>query len=107
VGMSEKASGSVRVGCGHYDWSFERNEPYLVDGLAITIRMMENGGTADRIPSSGDGLVARTAVSVVPGFRGYQANATPRGTRGSSRVHRSKPRLSNLGLKPTNNVYRS
>jgi hypothetical protein len=41
VGMSEKASGSVRVGCGHYDWSFERNEPYLVDGLAITIRMME------------------------------------------------------------------
>jgi hypothetical protein len=41
VGMSEKAGGSVRVGCGYYDWSFERNEPYLVDELTITIRMMK------------------------------------------------------------------
>jgi hypothetical protein len=41
VGMSEKASGSVRVGCGHYDWSFETSEPYLVDGLTISIKMME------------------------------------------------------------------
>ena len=41
VGMSEKASGSVRVGCGHYDWSFESSEPYLVNGLAITIKRMK------------------------------------------------------------------
>ena len=41
VGMSEKASGSVRIGCGYYDWSFESREPFLVDGLAITIKMMK------------------------------------------------------------------
>ena len=41
VGMSERAGGSVRVGCGRYEWSFERNEPYLIDGLAITIKMMK------------------------------------------------------------------
>ena len=41
VGMSERAGGSVRIGCGYYDWSFENNEPHLVDGLAIRIKMMK------------------------------------------------------------------
>ena len=39
--MSDKASGSVRVGCGQYDWSFQTNQPYLADRLAITIKEME------------------------------------------------------------------
>src|SRR4051812_9503285 len=38
VGMSDKASGSVRVGCGQ---SFQTNQPYLADRLAITIKEME------------------------------------------------------------------
>jgi len=41
VGMSEKATGSVRVGCGQYDWSFQSNEPYLAKRLAIPIKVME------------------------------------------------------------------
>jgi len=41
VGMSDKASGSVRVGCGQYDWSFQTNQPYLAERLAITIKEME------------------------------------------------------------------
>ena len=41
VGMSDKASGSVRVGCGQYDWSFQSAEPYLAKRLAITIKVME------------------------------------------------------------------
>jgi hypothetical protein len=41
VGMSEKASGAIRVGCGYYDWSFQISEPHLVEKLGITIKMME------------------------------------------------------------------
>ena len=40
VGMSEKASGAVRIGCGHYDWSFQIDEPHLVDKLGIGITAM-------------------------------------------------------------------
>lgn len=40
VGMSEKATGAVRVGCGDYDWSFQ-GEQRLVDRLAIVIRTMK------------------------------------------------------------------
>ena len=39
VGMSEKATGRVRVGCGDYDWSFG-GEQRLVDRLSILIRTM-------------------------------------------------------------------
>jgi hypothetical protein len=28
VGMSEKATGSLRVGCGTYDWSFDTERPH-------------------------------------------------------------------------------
>jgi hypothetical protein len=41
VGMSEKASGAIRVGCGYYNWSFQISEPHLVEKLGITIKMME------------------------------------------------------------------
>jgi hypothetical protein len=35
VGMSAKEGGSVRVGCGRYDWRFLSEEPYLADRLVI------------------------------------------------------------------------
>lgn len=40
VGMTEKASGNVRVGCGRYDWRFQA-EPHRVRELVITIEAME------------------------------------------------------------------
>src|SRR5262245_1818722 len=40
VGMSEKMTGAVRVGCGSYDWAFQREEPYLVQRLVISIKIM-------------------------------------------------------------------
>jgi hypothetical protein len=41
VGMSEKASGKTRVGCGRYDWQFQPEEPRLADHLVITIKAMQ------------------------------------------------------------------
>ena len=41
VGMSEKDSGNVRVGCGRYDWQFERDLSGLAERLTITIEAME------------------------------------------------------------------
>jgi hypothetical protein len=41
VGMSEKEDGTVRVGCGRYDWTFEAASPHLVQRLTITIRNMQ------------------------------------------------------------------
>lgn len=41
VGMSEKASGVVRVGCGRYEWQFQDAEPCLAEALRITIEHME------------------------------------------------------------------
>jgi hypothetical protein len=41
VGMSEKASGAVRVGCGRYDWTFGSAAPRRVTRLVITIDTME------------------------------------------------------------------
>jgi hypothetical protein len=40
VGMSDKATGSVRVGCGEYDWSFQEEGDHLVDHLVIGITAM-------------------------------------------------------------------
>jgi hypothetical protein len=40
VGMSEKANGAVRVGCGRYDWRFQQEAPFLVSGLTIAIEVM-------------------------------------------------------------------
>lgn len=39
VGMTEKASGNVRVGCGRYEWVFQP-EPYRATRLTITIETM-------------------------------------------------------------------
>jgi hypothetical protein len=41
VGMSEKDSENVRVGCGRYDWTFETESPHLASHLAITIEAMQ------------------------------------------------------------------
>lgn len=41
VGMTEKASGSVRVGCGRYDWRFRAQEPGLAERLCITVDVMQ------------------------------------------------------------------
>lgn len=40
VGMSEKQTGAVRVGCGRYDWSFEPDRQ-LASRLRITVEHME------------------------------------------------------------------
>ena len=40
--MSEKDSGTVRVGCGRYDWRFRRSSPCLAERLTITIDVMES-----------------------------------------------------------------
>ena len=41
VGMTEKESRSVRVGCGRYDWSFQEEAPFLASGLVLTIEAMQ------------------------------------------------------------------
>jgi hypothetical protein len=41
VGMSDKATGSVRVGCGRYDWRFSSHDPQRADQLRITIEAMQ------------------------------------------------------------------
>ena len=41
VGMSEKATGNVRVGCGRYEWVFQAEAPHRVERLAITIEAMQ------------------------------------------------------------------
>ena len=41
VGMSEKETRNVRVGCGRYDWSFQPRSPRLVKHLTITIEVMQ------------------------------------------------------------------
>ncbi|MCY1519912.1 hypothetical protein D9M68_546760 [compost metagenome] len=46
VGMTEKATGNVRVGCGRYDWEFQK-EPYRASSLVITIETMVSLPAAD------------------------------------------------------------
>ena len=41
VGMSEKATGQVRVGCGRYEWVFQQQTPHRAERLAITIEAMQ------------------------------------------------------------------
>lgn len=41
VGMSERATGNVRVGCGRYDWKFQPSPPRLASSLLITIEAMQ------------------------------------------------------------------
>lgn len=46
VGMTEKATGNVRVGCGTYDWLFD-DTPYRAKALRITIEHMRSLPPAD------------------------------------------------------------
>jgi len=41
VGMTEKETHNVRVGCGRYDWSFQQDGARLACGLVITIDAMQ------------------------------------------------------------------
>jgi hypothetical protein len=41
VAMTAKAGGTVRVGCGRYDWEFGDRRPHLATRLVITISAME------------------------------------------------------------------
>lgn len=41
VGMSSKEDGTVRVGCGRYDWYFRSEAPFLIERLHITIEAMQ------------------------------------------------------------------
>lgn len=41
VGMSERASGQLRVGCGTYAWSFDAKPPHLATRLVISIESMQ------------------------------------------------------------------
>ena len=57
VGMSEKASGNVRIGCGRYEWVFQQKEPRRVERLAITIEEMQTL-PPDQLPHVLDWLLA-------------------------------------------------
>ena len=41
VGMSERLSGHVRIGCGTYVWEFEPRAPHLASRLTINIEAMQ------------------------------------------------------------------
>lgn len=41
VGMTDKDSKNVRVGCGRYDWTFQAELPHLANHLVITIEAMQ------------------------------------------------------------------
>ena len=40
VGMSEKESQGIRVGCGRYEWTFQGDRPHLATRLVIAIDQM-------------------------------------------------------------------
>jgi hypothetical protein len=41
VGMSERSSGEVRVGCGTYEWAFELHAPHTARRLVVDIEAMQ------------------------------------------------------------------
>ena len=41
VGMSERSSGLVRVGCGTYEWAFALHAPHMASRLVVTIEAMQ------------------------------------------------------------------
>ena len=73
VGMSEKETRAIRVGCGRYDWVFNVAPPRLVGRLTITIELMQSLA-ADTLPPIMDWLAqlpypwcsAQTAVRTAP-----------------------------------------
>jgi hypothetical protein len=49
--MTEKATGNPRVGCGSYEWTFDRGGDGLATSLVIAIEQMEvfDPGDEDRV----------------------------------------------------------
>ena len=41
VGMSERSSGEIRVGCGIYEWAFEPYAPHMASRLVVIIEAMQ------------------------------------------------------------------
>ena len=79
VGMSERGTGAVRVGCGRYDWQFQSVEPFLTRELTITIEFMQilPAGTLEPILNWLSGLPypwcpSRTAVERAPKVTGLE-----------------------------------
>jgi len=77
VGMSERETGAVRVGCGRYDWRFQSGEPFLTRELTITIEFMQvlAPSTLEAIMDWLSGLPypwcpAQTAVTSAPKVEG-------------------------------------
>ncbi|PKU23496.1 hypothetical protein CWS72_16730 [Telmatospirillum siberiense] len=75
VGMTEKATGVVRVGYGDYEWRFSHPAPRLVEYLRITIETMVvlPDSDGDRISDWLSGLpypwcAAATFVKTAPGI---------------------------------------
>jgi hypothetical protein len=50
VGMSERSSGQVRVGCGTYEWAFQPDDPHMACRLVVTIEAMQVLPSAESEP---------------------------------------------------------
>ena len=79
VGMSERETGAVRVGCGRYDWLFETRKPFLARELTITIEFMQilPASNLEAIMNWLSGLPypwcpVRTAVASAPKVEGLE-----------------------------------
>jgi hypothetical protein len=79
VGMSEKETGTVRVGCGRYDWLFQTGEPFFTRELTITIESMQilPASNLDAIMNWLSGLPypwcpVRTAIAGAPKLEGLE-----------------------------------
>jgi hypothetical protein len=84
VGMSDKAIGAIRIGCGHYDWSFQIGG---VSGRKTRNCHQDDAGTSVRMSSPRHGLAISTTLSVVPALRSRQGNAGHSRYGGHSEVH--------------------
>ncbi len=79
VGMSERETAAVRVGCGRYDWMFETRQPFLTRELTITIESMQilRAGDVNAIMDWLSGLPypwcsVQTAVASAPKVEGLE-----------------------------------
>jgi len=50
VGMSERSSGQVRVGCGTYEWAFEPHASHMARRLVVDIEAMQLLPAAESTP---------------------------------------------------------
>jgi len=50
VGMSERSSGQVRVGCGTYEWAFEPHASHMARRLVVDIEAMQLLHAAESTP---------------------------------------------------------